>query len=71
MLHFRAAATVILALAILAVASRPGLAASAKCNAELRMCNSHCQLVYESKRANRVCRNRCKDDFYICKARPG
>ena len=35
-----------------------GVAASPQCNAELRKCNSHCNLVYESKRANRVCRNR-------------
>ncbi len=71
MVYFRAAATVILALSSLAVTTYPGLAASAKCNAELRMCNSHCRLVYESKQANRVCRNRCKDNFYICKAQPG
>jgi len=47
-----------------------GLAASAQCSVELRKCNSHCNLVYESKRANRVCRDRCKDTFYLCKARP-
>jgi hypothetical protein len=70
MTDFRATATAVFALSILAVTSHPGLAASAKCNAELRMCNSHCQLVYESKRANRVCRNRCKDDFYVCKVQP-
>lgn len=44
-----------------------GLAAPARCNAELRKCSSHCNLVYESKRANRVCRDRCKDKFYVCK----
>ena len=70
MVHFRATATVILALCIVVVTAHPGSAASARCNAELRMCNSHCHLVYESKRANRVCRNRCKDDFYLCKAQP-
>lgn len=71
MTQVRAAAIALFALSVLAVTSNTGLAASAKCNAELRMCNSHCHLVYESKRANRVCRNRCKDDFYVCKARPG
>ena len=54
MAHFRATATAIFALSILAVTTHPGLAASAKCNAELRMCNSHCHLVYESKRANKL-----------------
>jgi hypothetical protein len=47
-----------------------GLASSPQCNAELKKCNSHCNLVYESKRANRTCRDRCKDSFYVCKARP-
>jgi hypothetical protein len=70
MVHFRATATVILALAIATVTVHSGLAASAKCNAELRMCNSHCRLVYESKRSNRVCRDRCKDEFYLCKVQP-
>ena len=70
MAHFRAIATILLALSGVAVTSHPGLA-SATCNSELRMCNSHCHLVYESKRANRVCRNRCKDNFYNCKAQPG
>jgi len=55
---------------IIAAMSYPALAAPAKCNAEFRKCNSHCNLVYESKRANRVCRDRCKDTFYGCKARP-
>jgi len=45
-------------------------AASAKCNAQLRKCNSHCNLVYESKRANRTCRDRCKDKLYVCEAQP-
>lgn len=54
---------------IIAATSYPAFAAPTKCNAELRKCNSHCNLVYESKRANRVCR-RCKDTFYGCKARP-
>ena len=71
MAHFRTTATVMLALSILAVTAHPGLAASAKCNLELRKCNSHCRLVYESKQANRVCRNRCKDNFYFCKVHPG
>lgn len=70
MTHVRAAAIAIFVLSGLAGTSHPGWAASAKCNAELRQCNSHCRLVYESKRADRVCRNRCKDDFYVCKARP-
>ena len=69
MMHFRTALTAIFALSILAVTAYPGLAASPKCNSELRQCNSHCHLVYESKRANRVCQNRCKDDFYVCKAK--
>jgi hypothetical protein len=47
-----------------------GRAATPQCNVELRKCNSHCNLVYESKRSNRVCRDRCKDKFYVCKARP-
>jgi hypothetical protein len=47
-----------------------GRTATPQCNAELRKCNSHCNLVYESKRSNRVCRDRCKDKFYVCKARP-
>jgi hypothetical protein len=55
---------------IIAATSYPAFAAPAKCNAELRKCNRHCNLVYESKRANRVCRDRCKDTFYGCKARP-
>jgi hypothetical protein len=45
-----------------------GLAASAQCNAELRKCSSRCNRVYESARANRVCHDRCKDKFYVCKA---
>ena len=55
---------------IIAATSYPAFAAPAKCNAELRKCNSHCNLVYESGRASRACRNRCKDNFYVCKARP-
>lgn len=70
MMHFRMMAAAILALSFLAVTGHPGLATPAKCNAELRKCNSHCNLVYESSRANRTCRNRCKDNFYVCKARP-
>ena len=70
MTQVQMAATAILALSFLAVTVHPGLAAPAKCNAELRKCNSHCHLVYESGRANRVCRDRCKDNFYACKARP-
>jgi hypothetical protein len=71
MKHFPMAAAAILALSVLAVTGHSGLAATPKCNAELRKCNSHCNLVYESSRANRTCRNRCKDNFYVCKARPG
>jgi len=59
-----------LALLLVIATQSAGLAASAQCNAELRKCNSHCNLVYESKRSNRVCRDRCKDKFYVCKARP-
>ena len=59
-----------LALLFVIATQSAGLAASAQCNAELRKCNSHCNLVYESKRSNRVCRDRCKDKFYACKARP-
>jgi hypothetical protein len=59
-----------LAFLFIVVTQSAGLAASPQCNAELRKCNSHCNLVYESKRSNRVCRDRCKDKFYACKARP-
>jgi len=44
---------------------------AAKCTAHLRKCNSHCNLVYESKRALRVCRNRCEDSFAVCKTQHG
>jgi hypothetical protein len=71
MAHFQMAATAFLAFSLLAVTGHSALAAPAKCNAELRKCNSHCNLVYESGRAVRTCRNRCKDNFYVCKARPG
>jgi len=57
-----------LALLFAVLAQSAGLAASPQCKAELRKCNSHCNLVYESKRSNRVCRDRCKDKFYVCKA---
>ena len=57
-----------LALLFVVASQSAGLAASPQCNAELRKCNSHCNLVYESKRSNRVCRDRCKDKFYVCKA---
>lgn len=60
----------LLALLFVVATKSAGLAASPQCNAELRKCNSHCNLVYESKRSNRVCRDRCKDKFYVCKARP-
>jgi len=40
---------------------------AAKCRAQLRKCDSHCTLVYESKRAIRVCRNRCEDSYFVCK----
>ena len=41
-----------------------------KCAAQLRKCNSHCNLVYESKRAIRVCRNHCEDNFFVCTTKP-
>jgi hypothetical protein len=69
-MHFRMTAAALLAFPFLAITEHPGLAAPAKCNAELRKCNSHCNLVYESRQANRTCHNRCKDNFYVCKARP-
>ncbi len=68
-----------LVLPILLATAYPGNAAqsenterrlAAKCKAELRKCNSHCNLVYESRRANRVCRDRCEDAYFVCKARP-
>jgi hypothetical protein len=68
-MHLRIGSSAILALSFLAVTGYSALAASPKCNAELRKCDSHCNLVYESKRARRVCRDRCKDNFYVCKAR--
>jgi|307.fasta_scaffold18530_3 hypothetical protein len=60
----------LLALSLVTATGSAGGAATPQCNAELRKCNSHCNLVYESKRSNRVCRDRCKDKFYVCKARP-
>jgi hypothetical protein len=69
MRHWSTRLVAILALSFIMAQSHPAFAAAAKCNAELRKCNSHCNLVYESKRANRVCRDRCKDTFYGCKAR--
>jgi hypothetical protein len=60
----------LVALLFVVATESTGFAASPQCNAELRKCNSHCNLVYESKRANRVCRDRCKGKFYVCKARP-
>jgi hypothetical protein len=70
MKHWSTRLVAILALSFIMAQSHPAFAAPAKCNAELRKCNSHCNLVYESKRATRVCRDRCKDTFYGCKARP-
>ena len=70
MTHIRIAALTIFALSFMMATGFPALAAPAKCNAELRKCNSQCRLVYESKQAYRACRNRCKDSFYACKARP-
>jgi len=70
MKHWRTGVVAMLALAFIVAAGHAALAARAQCNAELRKCNSHCNLVYESKRAHRVCRDRCKDTFYGCKARP-
>jgi len=42
----------------------------AGCNAQFRKCNSHCNLVYERGAGHRACRERCKDAFYVCKAKP-
>jgi hypothetical protein len=70
MTHFKIVVAGVLTLSFLVAAEYPALAAPTKCNAELRKCNSHCNLVYESKRANRVCRDRCKDALYVCKTRP-
>ncbi|MGE5166215.1 MAG: hypothetical protein ACM3IH_19630 [Sphingobacteriales bacterium] len=42
---------------------------AAKCAAQFRKCDSHCNVVYESKRAIRVCRNRCEDNYFVCKAK--
>ncbi len=70
MMHVRIAATAIVVFFFATATGFPALAAPAKCNAELRKCNSNCNLVYESSRAKRTCRNRCKDNFYVCKARP-
>jgi len=70
MTHLRTVFAAMLALLFLVATEYPGFAAPAKCNAQLRKCNSHCNLVYESKRAIRVCRDRCKDTFYGCKAQP-
>jgi hypothetical protein len=70
MTHARIAATAVIVFFLVTAIDFSALAAPAKCNAELRKCNSHCNLVYESGRANRTCRNRCKDNFYVCKARP-
>lgn len=75
----RRAAAVILVLSALLALETPVHAAQnddserrivAKCRVQLRKCNSHCNLVYESKQANRVCRDRCKDTQYVCKAQP-
>jgi hypothetical protein len=41
----------------------------AKCNAQFRKCNSHCNLVYERGPGHRACRGRCKDALYTCKAK--
>lgn len=70
MMHVRIAATTVIVFFFVAATDFSARAAPAKCNAELRKCNSHCNLVYESGRASRTCRNRCKDNFYVCKARP-
>jgi hypothetical protein len=70
MKHWSTRLVAIVVLSFIMAQSRPAFSAPAKCNAELRKCNSHCNLVYESKRATRVCRDRCKDSFYGCKVRP-
>jgi hypothetical protein len=78
-IYLRMAAAAMLAFSALLATEHPGNAAQnvaserqmvAKCRAQLRKCNSHCNLVYESKRANRVCRDRCEDSHYVCKAQP-
>jgi len=77
--HLRTAITALLGFTVLLAMEYPGHTAqsdnperrlAAKCTAQLRKCNSHCNLVYESKRARRVCRDRCEDAFYVCKAQP-
>lgn len=78
-IYLRMAAATMLAFSVLLAMECPGHAAppgaserqmAAQCRAQLRKCNSHCNLVYESKRANRVCRDRCEDSYYVCKAQP-
>jgi len=71
-------ASVVLAFLILLATAYPGNAQTsdsarqlaARCTAQLRKCNSHCNLVYESKRAIRACRNHCEDNYFVCKAKP-
>ena len=77
MTHWRIAIVAMLAFSILPAT---GMAAPndssadrrlfAKCKAQLRKCNSHCNLVYERGLANRTCRDRCKDTLYVCEAKP-
>jgi hypothetical protein len=77
--HLRIVITSLLGFTVLLAMQFPGHAAqsenqerrmAAKCTAQLRKCNSHCSLVYESRRARQVCRGRCEDAFYVCKAQP-
>ena len=49
MMHVRIAATTVIVFSFVTATDFSALAAPAKCNAELRKCNSHCSLVYESK----------------------
>lgn len=70
MMYLQAAVAPMLGLILSLAIHDPGHAAQStrKCMAELRLCNSHCNGVYESKRALIACRDRCKDASYVCKA---
>lgn len=79
MTHLRMAVAAALIISVLLPSGYSALAAqndrserqlAAQCRAELRKCDSHCRLVYESKRARRVCYDRCEDSHFACKARP-
>src|SRR5262249_24560338 len=68
MTYWRMAVIAVLVLLSSEVAAQSNLVA--KCNAQFRKCNSHCNLVYERGSAHRACRDRCKDTLYVCKAKP-